>query len=171
MRMKFSTQDSERKTKLDGDSGRRDQDRVRRLTFNHDLERIDASTREAIRHYSNQGQAAITRRLAELDREWPVDRALMTGAGFFVWLGLLLGTTVKRRLYGVSAVAGAILLVYAFLGWAPPVLMLRRFGVRTRGEIDLERIALKVLRGDFENIPKGESDQETRINEAMKAAS
>jgi hypothetical protein len=147
------------------------QDRVRNLTFKHDLDRIDTRTRGAIDHYSGLGQEAITRRLAELDREWPVDRALMTGAGFFVWLGLILGTTVNRRLYGISAAAGAMVLVYAFFGWAPPVLMLRRLGIRTRGEINLERFALKALRGDFESVSAGEPDQETRIDRAMRAAS
>ena len=34
-----------------------------------------------------------------------------------------------------------------------------------------ERIALKALRGDFENVSEGEADQETRIERAMKAAS
>jgi hypothetical protein len=166
-----STQDFEQPTKLNGDPGRLDRDRVRRLTFKRDLERIDEKTRDAIRQSSDRGREAITRRLAELDREWPVDRTLMTGAGFFVWLGLILGTTVKRRLYVISAVAGAIILAYAFFGWAPPVLILRRLGFRTRGEIDLERIALKALRGDFDNLLKGEPDQEGRIDRAIKAAS
>jgi hypothetical protein len=146
-------------------------DRVRNLTFKHDLERIDAKTREAIRRYSNQSAAAVTQRLAELDREWPVERALMTGVGFFVWLGLVLGTFVKRRLYMVSALAGAVILVYAFIGWAPPVMILRRLGVRTRGEIDQERNTLKALRGDFDAVSEGQPDPETRIDRALQAAS
>ncbi len=153
------------------ESGSLNQDRIRRFTFKQDLEKIDGKTRDAINQYSNQGREALTGRLAELDREWPVDRALITGAGFFVWLGLILGTNVNRRLYRISAVAGGFILLFAFLGWAPPVLILRRLGVRTRGEINQERIALKVLRGDFDKISEGEPNQETRINRAMQAAS
>jgi hypothetical protein len=104
-------------------SPRLDEDPVRRLSFRQDLERIDAGTRSSIRRYAGQDPAAISRRIAELDREWPIDRALMAGAGFWVWLGLILGTTVKRRLYAIPAVAGAVLLIYAFAGWAPPVLI------------------------------------------------
>jgi hypothetical protein len=32
--------------------------------------------------------------------------------------------------------------------------LLRRRGVRTRSEIDREKFALKVLRGDFKNLPQ-----------------
>jgi hypothetical protein len=151
-------------------SPRLDVDRVRRLTFKRDLERIDADTRSSLRRHAGQDPAAIARRIAELDREWPVERALMAGAGFWVWLGLILGTTVRRRLYAIPAVAGAILLVYAFAGWAPPVLILRRLGFRTRSEIDLERSALKALRGDFTEASAGNPDIEAKVGRAIQAA-
>jgi hypothetical protein len=34
-------------------------------------------------------------------------------------------------------------------GWCPPLTVFRRLGVRTRREIDLERYAIKALRGDL----------------------
>ena len=37
----------------------------------------------------------------------------------------------------------------------PPVLLFRRLGVRTRREIDRERFALKVLRGNVDQITPG----------------
>jgi hypothetical protein len=150
---------------------RNDPDRIRRLTFKQDLERIDNRTRDTIREYAGRDKAAISRRLTELDSEWPVERALMAGAGFFVWLGLALGATVNRRLRAVSVAAGAMLLIFALFGWAPPVLIMRRLGLRTRREIDGERIALKILRGDFDGLGEGQPDQEARIERAMKAAS
>jgi hypothetical protein len=156
---------------LQNESDRLTRDRVRRMTFKRDLERIDEKTHDSIRYYSDLGPKAISRRLTELDKEWAVDRALMTGAGFMVLMGLILGTTVRRRLYVISAVAAAITLVYAVFGWAPPVLLFRRLGFRTRSEIDQERIALKALRGDFDQFSEEETDRETRINQAMKAAS
>jgi hypothetical protein len=149
---------------------RLDEDRVRRFTFKQDRERIDADMRSSIRRYAGQDPAALARRIAELDREWPIERALMAGAGFWVWLGLILGTTVKRRLYVIPAIAGAILLAYAFAGWAPPILILRRLGFRTRGEIDLERTALKALRGDFTEVFAGNPDVEARVARAIQAA-
>lgn len=166
-----SSTDLQEPGKLHGDSLGLDNDRVRRFTFQRDLERIDGKTRDSVRHHSNLGNDAISARLEELNGEWPVDRALMTGAGTFIWLGLILGTAVKRRLYLISAIAGGILLLYAFFGWAPPVMILRRLGFRTRAEIDLERIALKALRGDFDRLSDGQPDSESRISRAMKAAS
>jgi hypothetical protein len=151
-------------------SPRLDEDRVRRFTFKQDLERIDTDTRSSIRRHAGQDPAAISRRIAELDREWPIDRALMAGAGFWVWLGLILGATVRRRLYAIPAVAGAVLLVYAFAGWAPPILILRRLGFRTRSEIDLERSALKALRGDFTDVFAGNPGIEAKAGRAIEAA-
>lgn len=150
-------------------SPRLDDDPVRRFTFRQDLERIDARTRESIRRHGGQDPATLSRRIADLDREWPIERALMAGAGFWVWLGLILGTAVKRRLYVIPAIAGAMILAYAFMGWAPPVLILRRLGFRTRGEIDLERTALKALRGDFTGV-MADPDFGTRMERAIQAA-
>jgi hypothetical protein len=52
-------------------------------------------------------------------------------------------------------VAG-FLLQHAVQGWCPPVPVFRRLGFRTQTEIDYERYALKVLRGDFQGLPGGE---------------
>lgn len=166
-----SIRDLDQNTQVQNESDRLARDRVRRMTFKRDLERIDEKTHDSIRYHTDLGNEAISRRLSELDTEWAVDRALMIGAGFFVWLGLILGTAFKARLYVISAVAATITLVYAAFGWAPPVLFLRRLGFRTRGEIDQERFALKALRGDFDQFSQKESDRATRIDQAMKAAS
>jgi hypothetical protein len=52
------------------------------------------------------------------------------------------------------AVAGheRVPLNHALRGWCPPVSALRRLGFRTAKEIDEERYALKILRGDFEGV-------------------
>jgi hypothetical protein len=42
--------------------------------------------------------------------------------------------------------------------------------VRTRREIDLEKFALKALRGDFERIPKHDGGPLARANAALVAA-
>jgi hypothetical protein len=49
-------------------------------------------------------------------------------------------------------IASTFLLQYAIQGWCPPIYLLRRFGFRTRQEINLEIYALKALRGDFDEI-------------------
>jgi hypothetical protein len=165
-----STQDRASSTDSRTIFGQAYPDRIRRLTFKSDLDRIDKGIRESIRMHAGRDASAISRRLEQLDREWPVERALMAGAGTFVWLGLILGGIVKRRLTAISAVAGAMLILFAIFGWVPPVLIIRRFGFRTRGEIDCERIALKILRGDFRGLDEGQADPETRVERALQAA-
>ena len=42
-------------------------------------------------------------------------------------------------------------------GWCPPLVLLRRLGFRTAAEINRERMALKILRGDFARMePSGQ---------------
>ncbi len=54
--------------------------------------------------------------------------------------------------FGVAA----FLLQHALQGWCPPVDIFRRLGIRTTREINDERVALKVLRGDFDEIDVSE---------------
>jgi hypothetical protein len=52
----------------------------------------------------------------------------------------------------LPAIASTFLLQYTIQGWCPPVSILRNFGFRTRQEIDLEKCALKALRGGFDKV-------------------
>jgi hypothetical protein len=62
------------------------------------------------------------------------------------------------------------LLQHALQGWCPPVPLLRKTGVRTMREIDIERYALKALRGDFGPIGTGPHNRDTRAGQALQAA-
>lgn len=95
------------------------------------------------------GRESIERRLAELDREWDVERCLETGASSLVLSGLLLSATVNKKWAILPAGVAGFLLQHALQGWCPPLAVLRRLGVRTADEINQERFALKALRGDF----------------------
>ncbi|HSH82103.1 MAG TPA: hypothetical protein VLA19_26550 [Herpetosiphonaceae bacterium] len=61
------------------------------------------------------------------------------------------------------------LVQHAVQGWCPPLLVIRALGVRTRKEIDVEKYALKALRGDFGPLASGASDEE-RAEAALRAA-
>ena len=112
----------------------------------------------------------IDGRLEELDREWGIERRLETGAGILSLVGLTFGV-MRSRWYLLSAVAAAFLVQHAVQGWAPPVSMMRRLGVRTAREINHERYALKALRGDFDSLRAGENlDAEERARRAIDAA-
>ena len=69
-----------------------------------------------------------------------------------VLLSLVLGVASSRKWFILPAVVSGFLLRHALQGWCPPVPLLRRLGVRTRLEIEQERYALKILRGDFDHL-------------------
>lgn len=114
--------------------------------------RIRAATLDNLRRAAAGGREAIDRRLAELDREWDIERCLETGASSLVLTGTLLGLTADRRWFALPLGVAGFLLQHAIQGWCPPMAAFRRLGVRTAEEIALERHALKALRGDFAGI-------------------
>jgi hypothetical protein len=118
-------------------------DRVPNQTASHVNERIRRHTDENIARVANGGRPAIERRLAELDREWDIERTLEANAAGAVLVSSLLGLTVSRKFLLLPPVVGAFLLQHAAQGWCPPLPIFRRLGVRTASEIDRERDALK----------------------------
>jgi len=95
----------------------------------------------------------IDERLAELDREWDIERALGANAGTIALASAALGYAVDRRFLLLTTLVFAFLANHALYGWCPPVPVMRRLGVRTMREIERERYALKALRGDFSAVP------------------
>jgi hypothetical protein len=116
------------------------------------------------------GVEAINRRLAELDREWDIERALEANAATVSLIGLTLGRTVDQKWFLLPTVVAGFLLQHAVQGWCPPLPVFRRLGVRTRTEIDYERYALKVLRGDFRGLPvDGQDGQHRDVSRILQA--
>ena len=119
-----------------------DADRVRRATGERLNREIDQRTDASIARYRASGDPAIRRRITELDREWDVERVLEVNAATLALSGLLLGMKVDKRWLALPAVVLPFLLQHGLQGWCPPLPVLRRLGIRTRGEIDRERYAL-----------------------------
>ncbi|HEY6725002.1 MAG TPA: DUF2892 domain-containing protein [Polyangiaceae bacterium] len=138
-------------------------DRVRDHTAPKVNERIDALTRASIDRTLNQGPSAIEHRLAELDEEWDIDRALMVnfavagGLSFAVGLARyanssMLGPPRKGMLYFFGAQL-SFLLLHGLVGWCPPASLFRRLGLRTKGEIEAERHVLLQRRPPSSDTP------------------
>jgi hypothetical protein len=96
----------------------------------------------------------ISKRIEELEREWDIERLLETNASALILTGAILGLTVSKKWLLLSGGVAGFLLQHAIEGWCPPIPILRKLGVRTRGEIDQEKFALKALRGDFNDLPE-----------------
>jgi hypothetical protein len=140
-------------------------DRVPRHTDQHLNERIIRQTENNVGRYAVDSRL-IDMRLKELDREWDIERTLEVNAAAVSLIGLSLGRLVNRRWYVLPTAVAAFLLQHAVQGWCPPVGLFRRLGVRTQREIDEERYALKLIRGDFDAV-----DRQPRkpVHEIMKA--
>jgi hypothetical protein len=109
-------------------------------------------------------------RLAELDREWDIERTLELNASLLALSGVLLGKFVDRKWLYLSIGVTAFLAQHALQGWCPPLPVLRRLGVRTRKEIEEERNVLKMIRGDFDQKsehpdPHRQAEELLRIQE------
>lgn len=136
-------------------------DRVRRSTSAHVLDDIDAQLVARIERLRDT-PSGIEGRLAELDKEWDVERLLIVNASTLVVISTL-ASLRYRPLALVPIAVGGFLLQHGLKGWCPPLALFRRGGMRTRQEIDLERYSLKALRGD---LPSGTAATAEEILEA-----
>lgn len=110
--------------------------------------RIQDEMERSVAYYAAHPER-IGRRLDELGREWDIERLLEANASTLMLVGLGLGIAVDRRWLALPTVVAGFLLQHALQGWCPPLPVFRRLGVRTAEEIDRERTALRILRGDF----------------------
>lgn len=143
-------------------------DRVPANTPDPVLRRIHAQIVDSV-HFYARNRHLIAERLAELDREWDLERALEANAAAVILGGLLLARRVDPRLGYLSWGAAGFLLQHALQGWCPPMSLLRRLGVRTAEEIGAERMALRALRGDFNRVARGALDPDDRARAALDA--
>ena len=79
-------------------------ERVPLQTADHVNEQIRRQTEENVRRVAAAGPEAIDRRLAELDREWDIERALEANAATAVLAGVTLGAAVHRAFFRAGAV-------------------------------------------------------------------
>ncbi|WP_432746175.1 hypothetical protein ABXJ76_08930 [Methylobacter sp. G7] len=125
------------------DSTRSSLDRVRSSTAAHVNEEIDHQTDINIHRYKGKSRAEILERIQMLDKEWDIERVLEVNASTLALSGLILGLTKNRKWLFLPGIVLPFLLQHGLQGWCPPLPLLRWLGIRTRGEIDREKYALK----------------------------
>jgi hypothetical protein len=132
-------------------------DRVPSHTADDVNRRIRRRTARRVHYYSTH-RGEIPRRLQALEREWDIERAIEANAAALGFIGVALGATRDRRWLALPALVTGFLFQHAVQGWCPPVPVLRRLGFRTAFEIEVERQALKALRGDYARIGRSSRD-------------
>ena len=130
--------------------------------------RIRTTTRCSLAYYARYPEE-IGQRLRELDQEWDIERALETGSSVLSLVGLTMSCGYRKRWLLLPLAVQAFFLQHALQGWCPPLPLLRRLGFRTRAEIDQERYALKILRGDFAEAGKPGNKDHVGADELMEA--
>ncbi|CAN5129265.1 hypothetical protein BH23BAC3_BH23BAC3_14730 [soil metagenome] len=116
---------------------------------------IDKKTYENVKHYFNLSEKVITQRINELDKEWDIERVLSINMSTLALTGLILSVKDRKWLALPTVVLG-FFAQHSIQGWCPPLTVLRFLKFRTRKEIDQEKHALKVLRGDYSDIHTAE---------------
>lgn len=125
-------------------------DRVRNHTDDDVQAQIDAEAQEQIEALRGAPPEELRRRLKELRQEWDVERALQVNASSLILVSSVVGGLRTRSPWFVApAVVAGFLLQHGLQGWCPPLPVLRRLGFRTQREIDAERTAVRLLRGDL----------------------
>lgn len=135
-------------------------DRVTSQTDAQVNERIRRDT-EARLCYLGAHRDRIDDRLAELDREWDIERTLETVSSSLTLTGLVCSMTRGRRWLLLPLVVQGFFLQHALQGWCPPLPVLRRLGLRTEREIEQERQELLRLKRE-QRAPQGDASQAER---------
>ncbi|MCU0552695.1 MAG: hypothetical protein MUC48_25480 [Leptolyngbya sp. Prado105] len=143
-------------------------DRVRNHTAEQVNRTLDQQMTKRIQHYSRQPDA-IAQRIEELEREWDTERVLEANASLLAFTGLMLGLWVHANWFWLPGIVLPFLFQHAIQDWCPPLPIIRRLGVRTQREIDREKYALKMLRGDFANLVSSNEDSATRAAAVLDA--
>src|SRR5262245_44285753 len=102
---------------------------------------------------ADAGPQAIEDRMAELDREWTAGRATKATIGVLLVTGFALTALLSPWWLVMPTIGGFFLLQYLFSRTSWLGLAFREMGFRTGFEVDQEKVALKVLRGDFRHLP------------------
>jgi hypothetical protein len=138
-------------------------DKVRAKTPHEINQEIDIETAAIIRFFADKTDYEISKRIEGLDKEWDIGRIVEVRAATVTLIGVILGLKRSKKWFILPMIATTFLLQYAVQGWCPPIALLRRFGFRTSQEINLERYALKALRGDFDEILSKEHGHEHKV--------
>lgn len=115
--------------------------------------------------FKNCNPTEISDRIRILDQEWDAERVLEVNASLLLLLSSYMGIRLSRIWFLLTGTIAICMMWHVFLGFKPLLTAMRKCGIRTSDEIYNEKIALKVIRGDF----KGEySSVEDALNMVEK---
>ncbi len=145
------------------------QDRVKEATPSSINEKIERETWLRVASYEDKTVEEISARIEELNKEWDIERYLGVNMSSLAMSGLVTAALSKNKNWNiVPAVVLAFFFQHSVQGWCPPLPILRLLRIRTSKEIEQEKYALKVIRGDFNDITKVSHQEIEKLKQAIK---
>jgi hypothetical protein len=139
-------------------------ERIPRQTDKETMKRSTANSGQC-RLLCNARSRLLDIRLQELDREWDIERLLEANAATVSLVGLRLTRFVSRRWLPAADGRAGFLLQQCPAGLVSTRLAFRRI----QREIDEERYALEVLRGDFTGMDGNGRPTPQAVLQAVRA--
>lgn len=122
---------------------------VRKASTSKQNDIIDDLILANIQKYAGKSPDEISQRIQELNKEWDIERVLSLNMSVLSLIGITSSLIINPYAIILTIILLLFFIWHAFQGWCPPIPVLRYFKVRSRPEIDREKYALKVIRGDF----------------------
>ncbi len=143
-------------------------DRVNEATPSSLNEKIKTEAWQQVAAYAGKSNADISARIETLNKEWDIERVLGVNMSTLALTGAALAYFVHINWLILTVVVLAFFFQHAVQGWCPPLPVLRMLKVRSSKEIEEEKYALKVLRGDFDGVITGENVPVERLRQAVE---
>ena len=144
-------------------------DRVKEATPSSINKKIENDAWQRVASYIGNSEAEISARINELNKEWDVERYLGVNMSTLAMSGLVINAATKNRNWLIlPAVVLSFFMQHAIQGWCPPLPLLRKLNIRTSKEIEQEKYALKLIRGDFDNLNNVSAEEMEKLKQALK---
>ena len=143
-------------------------DRVKNATPPSINQKIESDTWQRVAGFVNKSPQEISARIEELNKEWDIERYLGVNMSTLAFTGLATAAITKNKKWNIlPAVVLGFFFQHSVQGWCPPLPLLRLFKIRTSKEIEQEKYALKLLRGDFDGVTTNGQQETGRLKEAV----
>jgi DNA-binding Lrp family transcriptional regulator len=144
-------------------------DRVKKATPTFINQKIERDSWQRVAGYVNKSPEEISARIDKLNKEWDIERYLGVNMSTLALSGLVTAAITKNKKWNIlPAIVLGFFFQHSVQGWCPPLPLLRLFKIRTSKEIEEEKYALKLLRGDFDAVGHAQSKEVEKIKEAVR---
>lgn len=128
--------------------------RVEMHTSNKVNQKIAQVTEGNLKKLQCANSDSLTDRIKQLDKEWDTERVLEANAATIIFVSSVIGFLTSPYWFILTGIISFFLFQHAIQGWCPPLPLIRRLGIRTQEEIQVEKMTIKFMREDFNNIGK-----------------